>query len=230
MARSRQIGPLVAALTLSASASLPATANAEPPSGDPEAIALNRQVQQAYSVLPGVKVVQHGLLFARREGRHDHRYVAGKKKGYKAATETVYFVLSSGKVSAYLDEVRAQGVGRFSVLVNSTGVFRSQARPAGCWHRASPSETTFGKTGTAFVDLNGDHFSPLEYRGSHVISRLTYRTGPVKAAVVEVIDLTTHQFVSARWTYKIRRRSLRFTSTYSALGSAPSLPKPVPIC
>lgn len=35
---------------------------ATPPTGDPEAIELNQQVQQTYSKLPGVKVVQRGLL------------------------------------------------------------------------------------------------------------------------------------------------------------------------
>lgn len=166
----------------------------------------------------------------RRQGRHDHRYVSGRRQGYKAATETVYFALSGGQVSAYLDNVRARGVGRFSILVNSSGVFRSQTRPSICWHRAPQNATTFGKPGTPFVSLEGDHYAPLERRGSLVVSRVTYRSGPLKAVVIEMIDPISNQFVSARWTYTIGGRKFRFRSTYSALTSTPALPRPSPLC
>ncbi len=223
---------LLAVLLCSAPASLvgPASASAAPPTGDPQAIALNREVQNRYSVLPGFKVVQRGLLFARPIGQHDHDYVAGRKKGYKAATETAAFALSDGKVTAYLDSISASGMGRFLVLVDSNGVFRSELATGGCWHPAPSNKTTFGRTGRAFVDLEDDHYFPLEQRGSRVISRLTYRTGPVKATVAEAINPTTHEFVSARWTYKTRHYKVSFTQKYASLSSVPAFPKPAPIC
>ena len=116
---------VVVALSALALPSTNANAEASGPSGDPQAIALNQQVQQTYSTLPGVKVVRRGALFARRTRRSGYEYLFTRRRGYRAATETAYFALSNGKFTGYLENVVAHRVGRFSILVNRMAAFTS---------------------------------------------------------------------------------------------------------
>jgi hypothetical protein len=197
-------------------------ASSPAPTGDAEAIAFNRQVEQAYSMLPGVKMVQHGYLFARRLGRNGFSYQHGPAPRYRPATETFHYALSNGIEAAYSIRVVARGVGRFDVVGNSNGVYDSDLGGGGCWQKTSE---VYGPPGEHFIALYG-HYYPLKRRGSVVLSRWTspYGRGS-KFTDVDTIDPTTHQILSAR-IIVTGKQHLTVTQKITALSMAPTFPVP----
>jgi hypothetical protein len=225
--RSTILPVLLPTLGILAPAAAIAEKHTSGPTGDPEAIALNEKEQQAYATLPGVTIVERGKLFARKTGRFEYVFQFGPRHGYRPATETIHLALSEGKVTAYLTDVYARHVGRFSILVNGKGAYLSDLGGDGCWQRTSFGAGPLGRPGKSFIDLHRDHYSPLRRQGSLVVSRLTYRIGRrIRVTVVQKIDPATYQVVSTRTTERAGKYHLTYRRTFSALESAPTFPTP----
>jgi hypothetical protein len=216
----RAIGLALCALALA----VPSSTSASAPTGDAQAIAFNRAVEQAYTTLPGVKMVQRGYLFVRRRGRH-FKYGHRRRRHFVSATETFSFALSNGKETAYAVQVKARKVGRFSVLANSEGIFTSDLGGDGCWHKSAYAETVYGPPGQSFISLAGRYY-PLKHRGSLVVSRSTFPYGRgSKGLSVATIDPATHQVLSTRLTVT-GKTHLSVTQKITAFAMAPTLPVP----
>jgi hypothetical protein len=195
--------------------------------GDAKAIAFNRQVQQAYSTVPGVRIVQRGLLFARKIGRHRYKFQIGRGRRFRPANETLNFVLSNGAQTAYADQVLAHGVGRFSIVVISSGLFTSGLGGDGCWRQGPLGAALEGRPGEKFFPVEG-HYFPLKRRGALVLSRSTLVIGPgAKATQVNAIDPTTHLVVSGRMTLNlVPKQHIKVRQKFTALNTTPNLPAP----
>jgi hypothetical protein len=220
------VGSIVVML-LSAGAMSTARAATPGPTGDAKAIAFNRQVQQAYSTVPGVRIVQRGLLFARKVGRNGYKFQIGRARRFRPANETLNFVLSNGTQTAYADQLVTSGVGRFSILVNSSGLFTSGLGGDGCWQQTDLSAALDGPPGEAFFTVEG-HYFPLKRRGSLVLSRSILVIGPgAKATQVNAIDPITHLVVSGRMTLNfVPKQHVKVTQKFTPLSAAPTLPVP----
>lgn len=198
------------------------SARAPGPTGDAQAIAFQWQVQQAYATVPGVKMIQRGYLFARRLRRNGYAYGHERLRHDVPATETFHYALSNGATTAYLVDVVARGVGRFSVIGNSSGVYDSDLGGGGCWQKTS---AVYGPPGQDFITVDG-HYYPLKHRGSLVLSRWSFPYGKgSKGTDVETIDPTTHYLLSARITVT-GKQHLRTTQKFRTLSTAPTVPAP----
>jgi hypothetical protein len=184
--------PLIVLLVaLGALASLVSGAlGASAPSGDPAAIAFYRQVQSAYGTVQAISGSRRGFIAYQVSSKTAFRFSFGQQvsAGYHAASESLLYLMTKGRVSKFVDTLRAPGLPPLVLIEDASGFWGQEAsRPGACYSNlGSPAlGTMLASYGGPFVGVYG-HFSPLEHAGSTVIVRSSYPWGSSGAQAMEV--------------------------------------------
>jgi hypothetical protein len=220
MRRACLFAPVAAFMLFSASAEAVA-----PPTGDPAEIDFYEQQANAYTQVPGIKMVETGFFFIRPSANRSVDYWWGSRPPagsyYRPATATIRARLIDGKIVAYLAQLTAPKVHSLRILMAGGAVYTRTTR---CWRKSTPGASPLG-TGERYVfNDGGAHFVPSD--GNSV--RFTYAWVPGTQAT------ETNVFKGAkpaRVEITIRvagSRSLSIHKSIAPLRTAPALPVPAP--
>jgi hypothetical protein len=194
---------------------------------DAPTIAFYKQVQASYRTVPAVRVRRHGFLWYSDTAPGSLvRWVSAKQpppgEGYKPATESILVLLTSGRVTKYVDTAKAPGLPALTIIEGSGGLAVALAKKGNtCFHPASRAGDVAG-WGSPFIGVYGN-FSPMQTQGNTVIVTSTYPwLKSEQATEVDRISATTKHLDS--YTVKVTGTS---PITFSATNQ--DIPKPSPV-
>jgi hypothetical protein len=166
--------------------------------GDRATIAFYRQSQLSYRNVPAVQETRRGYLSYTVSGT-SFRWQPGKPSaGYKAATESVLVLLSGGRITKYVDTVRATGLPSLTIIEDATGLWAAlNDRPGACYY-ANPRTADVQGWNKQLIGVVGK-FAPMQRKGGVVVVRSSFPWGKVgRADEIDRISATTKHFISSQ--------------------------------
>lgn len=200
--------------------------------GDAGAIAFYTQAQASYSNVAALRVTRRGYLSYSVQGKTFHWHVSGTPTpaGYKPATESFLVLLKGGRVTKYVDTVKAPALSPLTIIEDANGFWDSlSSHPGACYYKQARVADVLG-WGSPLIGVTGK-FQPVQHQGGDVIVTSTYPFGSTGTATeVDRISASTKHLISTRIHVAGVPSPFTFTVTDQVIAKPAKILAPTPHC